>query len=49
MTNQSTPAPEPLTIVERLDAARDGTEFMGALTGLFRGLERARDEAEEGN
>lgn len=36
--------PTPMTIVEQLDAARSGGEFGQALQGLFRALERARDD-----
>lgn len=46
-TDQNRPAGEPRTIVERLDAARDGAEFAQALNLLFGALEAAaRDDAE---
>lgn len=38
---------EPKTIVEKLDAARDGHEFAQVLNNLFGALERAKDEADE--
>lgn len=37
---------EPKTIVERLDAARDGVEFAAALNLLFGALEKAGEDAE---
>jgi len=49
-TDQNRPAGEPRTIVERLDAARDGAEFAAALNLLFGALERAAradDEADD--
>ena len=38
---------EPKTIPERLDAARDGTEFAAVLGSLFIALEQARDEVDD--
>lgn len=38
--------PTPKTLVEQLDAARDGNEFGGALLGFMRAYDKARDEAE---
>ena len=37
---------EPKTIPERLDAARDGTEFAAVLGELFGALEKAREEGD---
>lgn len=36
-------APEPVTLVEQLDAARDGEEFACALMGFMAAFERERD------
>lgn len=35
---------EPLTVAERLDAAKSGEEFGNVILGLFRTLEKARDD-----
>lgn len=38
---------EPKTIPEQLDAAQSGSDFGDVILGLFRGLAKARDEADE--
>lgn len=35
---------EPLTVAEKLDAAESGEEFGNVILGLFRTLEKARDD-----
>lgn len=37
------PATRPVTIAEQLDAAKDGEEFGQVLMGLFRTLDKARE------
>ena len=37
---------EPKTLAERLDAAQNGEEFAEVIEGLFKFLEKARDEEE---
>lgn len=37
---------KPLTVAEQLDAAQTGEEFGNVILGLFRTLEKARDESE---
>lgn len=39
--------PEPRTVPEALDAAKNGAEFASVLNGLFSALERARDSDSE--
>lgn len=35
---------EPLTVAEQLDAAESGEEFGNVILGLFRTLDKARDD-----
>lgn len=41
--SEQNPVDGPATIAERLDAAKDGEEFGQVLMGLFRSLDKARE------
>lgn len=41
-------APEPVTLVEQLDAAQNGEEWGNAILGFMAAFERERDAEEEG-
>lgn len=43
MTDQPPANRPPMTVAEQLDAAKDGDEFGQVLMGLFRTLDKARE------